>query len=427
VKGYDKYQGQYSKSNIIQSTFPNQFFLLKKTELPIGIAKAAELIKKLGLEGDRPIVLKTRVSENNLYSDHVSGVGQYILQNHIKLNSVYFINDSPDSSFPTLTFTRIEDVIAQSFKVIDQTLTPWSQLKPRTVSILPIAMACQASCKFCFSKASVSSGFEGSISDWKRVSSVLQAAKNAGAERAVITGGGEPTLLKREHMIELVEACASHFNKVVLITNGHRLGKMAEDKRLSMLLKLDKARLSVLAISRHHHDATKNTDIMGLDTKAEDVVKTIRNHRDIIKNITPRLICVLQNKGVSNVEDIEGYLSWSSQQGVTQINFKELYVSTSNESAFSSLAANDYSAQNQVPLSVVHEFTTKHHWKKVSELPWGAPIFSGEWEEQQMQIAAYTEPSVYWERTNGIARSWNLMSDGTTLASLEDPESQVAT
>jgi hypothetical protein len=37
-----------------------------------------------------------------------------------------------------------------------------------------------------------------------------------------------------------------------------------------------------------------------------------------------------------------------------------------------------------------------------------------------MRVAAYTEPSLFWERSRGLARSWNVMSDGTCLASLED-------
>jgi len=46
---------------------------------------------------------------------------------------------------------------------------------------------------------------------------------------------------------------------------------------------------------------------------------------------------------------------------------------------------------------------------------------------QTFSIAAYTEPSVVWERTNAarLARSWNLMASGECLASLEDASSGV--
>jgi len=426
VRGYDKYQRRYSKDAIAESTFPDQFFLLKKDELDIGIAKASRLIDKLGLKGDCPIILKTRVPHDQLRNDHDSGVAQYISRNYIDLDSVYFIDPQSDQTNPALVQARIEDAVAKSFEVINPTLLNWNELRPRTISVLPIAMACQASCKFCFSKASVSSEFERFISDWDNVSAILKKAHQAGAQRAVITGGGEPTLLKDEQLVRLVGKCATHFNKVVLISNAHLLGKMDEKKRRQALLNLDHAGLSNLAISRHHYDRHQNAEIMGLDTLTENVTQTLRSLRNEFNNINTRFICVLQKEGIASVADIEKYLSWSAEQGVTQVNFKELYVSTSNESAYSDMAANDYSAVHQVPLSIVHDFAAEHAWEKVAELPWGAPIYKGVWEGVEMQIAAYTEPSVYWERTNGVARSWNLMSDGTTLASLEDPTSQIA-
>ena len=42
-----------------------------------------------------------------------------------------------------------------------------------------------------------------------------------------------------------------------------------------------------------------------------------------------------------------------------------------------------------------------------------------------IRVAAYTEPSLFWERSHGVARSWNLMSDGRCLASLEDRASEI--
>jgi hypothetical protein len=64
-------------------------------------------------------------------------------------------------------------------------------------------------------------------------------------------------------------------------------------------------------------------------------------------------------------------------------------------------------------------------WSRVEQLPWGAPIFKGDWRGRRVRVAAYTEPSLLWELTNGICRSWNLMADGRCLASLEDRKSGV--
>ena len=42
-----------------------------------------------------------------------------------------------------------------------------------------------------------------------------------------------------------------------------------------------------------------------------------------------------------------------------------------------------------------------------------------------LQVAAYSEPSLFWERTSGLARSWNVMADGRCLVSLEDRASEI--
>jgi molybdenum cofactor biosynthesis enzyme MoaA len=422
VKGYDKYQRRYAKTAITQSTFPDQFFLLRRDELAIGVAKAEKLRARLNLPGDRLIVLETAAAESELRRDHASGLGQYVPRNYIDLAAVhYFENDAAHE----LRRMRVEDVTAQSFETVAGTLLPWDRLAPRSISVLPIAQACQAKCRFCFSQASVSADFQGYVSDWGRVAAALAAAKEAGAERAVITGGGEPTLLKHEQLVRLVGQCAAHFNKTVLITNGHILGRLDEPARRERLRALDRAGLSVLAVSRHHHDRARNAAIMRLDTKTEDLLGTVRALRTELENISPRLICVLQDDGIATPAAIGDYLSWAAQQGVRQVNFKELYVSTGNESAYADRAANEYSARHQVPLRIVHDFAAARGWAQTAALPWGAPVFSGEHDGTPMQVAAYTEPSVYWERTNGIARSWNLMSDGAILASLEDPRSHI--
>ena len=49
VRGYDKYARIYDKSNILESTYPNRFFLLSKHEIGVGIAKASRLLHKTGL------------------------------------------------------------------------------------------------------------------------------------------------------------------------------------------------------------------------------------------------------------------------------------------------------------------------------------------------------------------------------------------
>ena len=137
------------------------------------------------------------------------------------------------------------------------------------------------------------------------------------------------------------------------------------------------------------------------------------------------MICVLQKGGVENEEGIRNYINYAAENGVTQVCFKELYVSTSSESYYHRYESNIWSRENQVPLSLLTNYLEKVGAKILYRLPWGAPIYGLVVNGTRMKIAAYTEPSLFWERTSGIARSWNIMSDGEVLASLEDKGSRV--
>jgi hypothetical protein len=93
---------------------------------------------------------------------------------------------------------------------------------------------------------------------------------------------------------------------------------------------------------------------------------------------------------------------------------------------YHSFEANEWSYEHQVPLRIALEFAAEHGFVETHTLPWGAPIFRGTWRGRPLQLAAYTEPSLFWERSQGVARSWNLMADGRLLASLEDRASEVS-
>ncbi len=214
--------------------------------------------------------------------------------------------------------------------------------------------------------------------DWASAEAWLKRARERGAERAVITGGGEPTLLPQASLRRLLQVCRSAFDKVVLITNGHLLATKGSVE--ANLAALYNAGLSVLAISRHHHDPVRNCEIMQLDTHAENLTDAWDKNRSRWPNIRLRLICVLQAGGVEDESTLAEYLNWTVMRGVEEICFKELYVSTSIESVYHDRAANEWSRQHQVPLSLVTEFAERHGFTIESRLPWGAPIYRGEWQ-----------------------------------------------
>ncbi|MEV7022712.1 radical SAM protein [Kitasatospora sp. NPDC093558] len=423
AKGFDKYAFAYGKAGIPESTFPDRFHLLTRAELGIGIGKARRLLDRLAIPGDRLLVLETAVDPRELRPNVSTGLGMELHENRIRLSAVHELDQEGDEF--TLRPTTVEDAMAASLGLDGSAGRRYADLRPRSVSVLPVASACQARCSFCFSAASISSDQTPARVPWDTVAHWLERARAAGAERAVITGGGEPTLLPFDQQLRLVSACSEAFPKVVLITNAHTLAKGGHADRAGRLEALSAAGLSVLAVSRHHQDDAASERLMMLRTPVSAVADTWRTERDRWPGLRMRLICVLQHGGVADATGVADYLSWAADLGVEEVCFKELYVSTSTESLYFDRAANVWSRQHQVSLSVVTGFAEQHGFALASRLPWGAPVYHGTWNGRPMRIAAYTEPSLLWERTSGIARSWNVLADGRCYVSLEDRASEI--
>ncbi|BFV55857.1 hypothetical protein KCMC57_up09610 [Kitasatospora sp. CMC57] len=423
AKGFDKYAFAYGKQGIPESTYPDRFHLLTRAELGIGTAKAGRLLERLAIPGDRLLVLETTADPGELVPNVTTGLGTELHQARIRLSAVHEVGQAGEEL--TLHPTTVEDAMAASLQLQESARRRYADLRPRTVSVLPVASACQARCSFCFSAASISSDQAPARVPWDAVGHWLERARAAGAERAVITGGGEPTLIPFDQQLRLVAACSAAFSKVVLITNAHTLAKGGPADRAGRLADLSDAGLTVLAVSRHHQDEAVSERLMMLHTPVSSVVDTWRAERDRWPGLRMRLICVLQHGGVADVTGVADYLSWATALGVEEVCFKELYVSTSTESLYFDRAANLWSRERQVPLSIVTRFAEQHGFELASRLPWGAPVYHGRWDGRPIRIAAYTEPSPLWERTHGIARSWNVMADGRCYASLEDRASEI--
>lgn len=414
VRGFDKYQKIYSKSALKKSTFSEQFFILKKEELDIGLNKARKLLKKVGIVDDFIIVLETDIGDKETHNDHETGLAQYIKQNFLNISNVYTYEKS-------LVLMRIEDLMAKSFELNFELSKTYENIQPRTISILPVKSGCQANCDFCFSTYSVSEDLEKGLLENDAVRYYLKLAQKRGATRAVITGGGEPTLIEHDKLLFMIREASSYFpKKVVMISNGYKYAMQNEEELLKSLLDLYLAGLTDLSISTHHYERAKNQEIMKLDTPIENILKLYQKGT-ILFNI--RLICVLQKKGINSKEEIANYLNWAGSYGVEQVCFKELYVSTSSESYYHEYSSNDFSYENQVPLHLVLEFCEEHGFELIDKLPWGAPLYQGVFNGHKFTIAAYTEPSLFWELSHELSRSWNIMSNGECLASLEDKQS----
>ena len=95
ARAFDKYSLRYSKALIPESTFPDRFFLLRREELDIGVRKAARLLERLALEGDRLIVLETRVPSEQLLPNERTGLGRFISKPEIRLTAGRCTRDVP--------------------------------------------------------------------------------------------------------------------------------------------------------------------------------------------------------------------------------------------------------------------------------------------------------------------------------------------
>ena len=421
ARAYDKYQGTYRKSAIPESRYPDVFHVLGEADLGIGIGKARRLLARLALPGDGLLVLRAELPAESLRPNLRNGLGMVWPSPDLPLAALHDV--TPDGRLGTPL--RLEAAMARSLALHSDAFMPWDAIRPRSISFLPVARGCQAACPFCFSEASVSAEQAQARIDWPSVDHWLRQALDRGAERAVITGGGEPTLMKRMDLLQLVRACRRRFDKVVLITNGLALAEQGPQEAARWLEALHEAGLGVLAVSRHHPDEAVNTSLMKVSTRTPELLGAWRGVGRTLAGLRLRLVCVLQRGGVDTEAAIDAYMGWAASQGVDEVCFKELYVSTSEESVWYSHGSNAWSAQHQVPLALVHRWAQARGLREIERLPWGAPVYSGRIAGRDMRVAAYTEPSLFWERRHGTARSWNVMADGHCLASLEDRASLV--
>ena len=417
ILGYDRYTKIYSKHLLKKSTFKDVFYLLKENELEIGLNKASSLLKRINkdqgkiVSNDHIIKINT-IIEDDVFKNTKNGLGWYVNRNFILVDSVQIFDGI------NWIDISIEDISAKSFLIEYKNISSYKELAPRSLSFLPVAQACQAKCKFCFSESSISTEQIKKIEDFTHLDYWCSQAKNKGADRFVITGGGEPSIIGIDNIVKILDISTSFFDKNVLITNGMFLLKDTS----AGIDKLHKSKLSVLAISCHHYDNTINQNIMGIDTGVHDLLKNIK---DIKNKPLLRLVCVLQNCGIHDQSEIDNYIDFALENNITQICFKELYVSSTTESMYSKSFENIYCKDNQIPLKIILDYAKSKNLIKTSELPWGCPIFRLTRGDKNIDIAAYTEPSVGWERFHGIARSWNYMADNHCYSTLEDLNSKL--
>jgi cyclic pyranopterin phosphate synthase len=276
----------------------------------------------------------------------------------------------------------------------------WHECRFLSCSVLPVRVACNLACPFCFSKSSVSA-LRHERSDWRRldVAGYYRFARERGSSRLVITGGGEP-LLRPDDVVHLVTVGRRFFEEIACFTNGTFL-------TLELGRRLHDAGLSYLCYSRHAADDAANERLMGEGApRLEDFVRAAGPLR-------VRATCVMARGQVDSPARVWEYVEALRPFGIREFTFKHTYVAYA-ESLFRGSDEDRWARAHQVEFDPFAD-----EGEVVARLPWGPCVRR----IRGLQVCYYHEPTPRWELDNRICRSSNLLSDGAVYASLEDQRS----
>jgi pyruvate-formate lyase-activating enzyme len=282
----------------------------------------------------------------------------------------------------------------------------WSACRFLTCSVLPVKRACNLDCPFCFSKSSISA-LSGEAARWETIDldRYYTYARERGAVRLVITGGGEP-LLRPEVTLRLIREGSRWFDEIACFTNGACLTR-------PLARQMADAGLSYLCYSRHHDDDAVCRSLMG------DGAPRLADFREAAEGIKIRATCVMARGYIDTPEAVSRYMARLADFGVREFTFKHTYVAW-DRSVYGGSEQNQWARENRIAADPFtgHPFTG-HHGEVIASLPWGPEIRR----IGDAKVAFYYEPAPDWEKENRLCRSINLLSDGSVYASLEDSQS----
>ncbi|MGO9467736.1 MAG: radical SAM protein [Isosphaeraceae bacterium] len=280
--------------------------------------------------------------------------------------------------------------------------TDWQDCRFLTCSVLPVRFACNCRCPFCFSKSSVSA-LRHDTAHWRQLDleRYFEFARERGASRLVITGGGEP-LLRVDAVLDIIRRGKPFFEEIACFTNGSLLTR-------GLAQTLAVSGLSYLCFSRHHFDEVLNRSLMGI------AAPSLGGFFDAAGGLTVRATCVMTRGHIDSQQLVTRYIERLAEFGVRQFTFKHTYVAY-KRSVFAASAEDRWAAEHRVTFNPF-----EGRGEIIGQLPWGPAVRRiGEF-----QVCYYREPTPAWEKEHKTCRSLNLLSDGTVFASLEDQSSRL--
>jgi len=165
----------------------------------------------------------------------------------------------------------------------------------------------------------------------KSVIHSLQEAKGRiGLSVSGLEATAEPKWL--EHLSKTIAAQRDIFDEVVVYSNGSGI---ADPKhRDGVLRSLRAMRTTRIELSRHHWNESTNQEIMRFRSKTKDghaVVVRLNTHfeaaaRRLVSElgVTTRMVCILTQAGVRDIDGVESYLDWAYGLGIRDVVFREL-------------------------------------------------------------------------------------------------------
>ncbi len=170
---------------------------------------------------------------------------------------------------------------------------------------------CNAKCPFCISKTTWKTGISDNERIQIRLSDVMKYAKYHHVDSVMITGTGEPTLLREiEHVA--IAAKNEGLQPIEIQTNGTKITTEEE------LAKLRKIWIDCISISVASIDPEKNKEIMGIDHNYLTTIEKAANF-GFLTRISLNL--------VSDGLDIFKLIEWADKladHGVRQLTLRQI-------------------------------------------------------------------------------------------------------
>lgn len=264
-------------------------------------------------------------------------------------------------------------------------------MKIQSISIVPEDVGCNNRCKFCIARMTPRSKADNFDRGeyLRKLEGALKYAASGNAQTAIITSKGETLLSGEDHILEIIKLSRKYLGQIDLHTNGTILNyKMLESFHENGLTNIT---LSVPSLNEQElKDITESSiDYGGIIGMAKRI------------GLVVRLSCVVNKRGVRDLDTMLEYIGKAKRAGAHQIVFRELWIPKRSE--IRNAEVRGWSEVNFVPLenfrSLIANIESEGNANFMFSLPWGEKVYDIE----DMNIACATCTVNYYNSSCGSA------------------------